>query len=120
MTKTERIRAFFRDNPDKSQKDAYQELKKYGVTENNIYKIANRDGKSDKCTKVYLSEKDNLWTLDYSHYFSVQEGVEEEREWKREVRKELIEQLISINKTEQDSERMRATAKVIDQLLEKV
>lgn len=120
MNKTERIREFFYVNPDKSQKDAYQELQQYGITENNIYQMANRDSKSDKCSKVFLNKKDNLWTLDYSHYFSVQQDVEEEREWKRDVRKELIEQLISINKTEKDSERMRATTKLIDQLLEKV
>ncbi|MCW2279898.1 hypothetical protein [Lactococcus lactis] len=120
MTQAERIRKFFRENPSKNQKEAYQALKQYGVTENNIYKIALRDTKSEKCDKVLLDEKNSLWTLDYEHYFAAEEEAQEEREWKREIRKELIERLIAINKTEKDSERMRATTKLIDQLLEKV
>lgn len=107
MTKAERIRRFFYENPDASRKEAVEALKEFGVEENHVKVTLWKDVKSGICTSDH----------DYTQYFELTKAKEELSSWKREVRKDLVEQLLQANEHETDSNQIRLNAKTINQLL---
>lgn len=107
MTKTERIRRFFYENSKTNKKEAVEALKEFGIEENHIKVTLWKDVKSGICTTDY----------DYTQYFESTRAKEELFNWKRDVRKDLVEQLLQANEHENDSNQIRLNAKTINQLL---
>ncbi|WP_261368810.1 hypothetical protein, partial [Streptococcus agalactiae] len=107
MTKAERIRRFYYENPNSKLADSYQALKEYDISESHIKVTLSRDRKNGVCDTNY----------DYTQYFESTKAKEELTEWKRDVRKDLVEQLLQANANETDSNQIRLNAKTINQLL---
>lgn len=70
--------------------------------------------------KCYVNKQKKLILApDYNdtQYFESTKAKEELTEWKRDVRKDLVEQLLQANANETDSNQIRLNAKTINQLL---
>lgn len=104
-TKIEIMRDYFKENPTATQKDAVDSL---GFPENTIKQYIWRDMKRGYCIKnedgcvIYTDIDDELSFIN---------------EWKSEIRRELVEQLLTANRHETSSEQIRMNAKTINQIL---
>ncbi|EHI68711.1 hypothetical protein ACVRY7_10805 [Streptococcus ictaluri] len=81
MTKAERIRRFYYENSDSKLAEAYQVLKGYDISESHIKVTLSRDRKNGVCAM----------NNDYTQYFETTKAKEELSEWRRDVRKDLVE-----------------------------
>lgn len=110
-TKIAQLREFFRDNPNSTREDALLALKLDGFDANIIKGYIYRDKKRG----FYREDDDGYIT--YIDQYDQQTEIDETNEWKREIRRELVEQLMAANRLETSSEQIRMNSKVINQLL---
>lgn len=104
-TKIEIMRDFFKENPESTQQQASESL---GFTENTVKQYIWRDVKRGYCIK----DEEGRVT-----YLNIEDELSLINEWKSEIRRELIEQLLSANRHETSSEQIRMNAKTINQIL---
>ncbi|MGQ9412178.1 hypothetical protein [Streptococcus pluranimalium] len=110
-TKIAQLREFFRDNPNSTREDALLALKSDGFDANIIKGYIYRDKKRG----FYREDDDGYIT--YIDQYDQQTEIDETNEWKRDIRRELVEQLMAANRLETSSEQIRMNSKVINQLL---
>ncbi|MQW23914.1 MULTISPECIES: hypothetical protein [unclassified Lactococcus] len=120
MNKIDKMRIYFKEHQNVSQKEAANELEKQGISMGTIKTYAMRDVRSGRAQKIYLNNEKNEWTLDYSKFYEDADLQDELEEWKKEIQMKLIEQLVQANEKETDSEKIRMNAKTISQLLKEV
>lgn len=116
MNKTDIVRDYFRHNPNATIQDSITALVET-VPKRTIQIVLCKDFKAGRAVKIKLGD---TYGADYSTYFQKQEEEDETNEWKSEVRRELIEHLLEINRLEKDSLQARTNAKTIDALLQKI
>ncbi len=104
------LRDFFKDNPNSTREDALSALKDKGFDANKIKSYIWRD----KQRGFYMEEDGFITFLDP---VDVQADIDENNEWKRDVRREGVEQLLAANRTETSSEQIRKNLKTINQVL---
>ncbi|MFW5458158.1 hypothetical protein [Streptococcus hyovaginalis] len=110
-TKIAQLREYFRDNPNSTKEDALLALKSDGFDANMIKGYVWRDKKRG------FYKEDNDGYITYIDQFDLQAEIDETNEWKRDIRRELVEQLMAANRLETNSEQIRMNSKVINQLL---
>lgn len=116
MNKTDIVRDYFRHNPNATIQDAITALEET-VSKRTIQIILCKDFKAGKAVKV---KSGDTYGADYSTYFQKRDELDDTNEWKNEVRRELIEHLLEVNRLEKDSLQVRTNAKTINSLLEKI
>lgn len=110
MTKADEVRKYYRDNPLASVEEAAEVT---GITKENIRAYIAKDVKAGRCIR-----SDN--GIDYSSFFYEEEERSSLIEWKNDVRRELIDQLLEANRRETASDQIRLNAKEINKLLNEV
>ena len=110
MTKADEIRKYYRDNPLASVEEAAEVT---GITKENIRSYIAKDIKAGRCIRTENG-------IDYSSFFYEEEERSSLIEWKNEVRRELIDQLLEANRRETASDQIRLNAKEINKLLNEV
>lgn len=119
-TKIDKMRDFFRENPRASQREAAEALASEGITASTIKTYSLRDVRSGRAEKIFLDKEVNDWTLDYSRFHDDVDSQDDIEEWKKDIQMKLIEQLVTANERETNSEKIRMNAKTIAQLLREV
>ncbi|MDC0826910.1 hypothetical protein [Lactococcus petauri] len=119
-TKIDKMRAFFRENPRANQREAAEALASEGITASTIKTYSLRDVRSGRAEKIFLDKEVNDWTLDYSRFQDDVDSQDDIEEWKKDIQMKLIEQLVTANERETNSEKIRMNAKTIAQLLREV
>lgn len=110
MTKAYEIRKYYRDNPLASVEEVAEAT---GIAKENVRAYISKDVKAGRCIR-----SDN--GIDYSSFFYEEEERSSLIEWKNEVRRELIDQLLEANRRETASDQIRLNAKEINKLLNEV
>lgn len=110
MTKADEIRKYYRDNPLASVEEVAEAT---GITKENVRAYISKDVKAGRCIR-----SDN--GIDYSSFFYEEEERSGLIEWKNDVRRELIDQLLEANRRETASDQIRLNAKEINKLLNEV
>lgn len=116
-TKADLIRQYFIDNPDKTLEDGKNYFQDKGINRNTVFKSMKRAVDSG------MAFQNPNGTYDFSVYFSKleqKEEIETLKEWKNEVRKELVNRLIEANNHETDSNQLRLNSKEIRKLLSEI
>lgn len=116
MNKTDIVRDYFRHNPNATIQEATTALVET-VPKRTIQIVLCKDFKAGRAVKVMTGD---TYGADYSSYFQKQDEIDEANDWKKEVRRELIEHLLEVNRLEKDSLQVRTNAKTINSLLEKI
>lgn len=116
MNKTDIVRDYFRHNQEATIQDAITALEDT-IPKRTIQITLCKDFKAGRAVKVQIGE---TYGADYSSYFQQQDEIDEANQWKNEVRRELIEHLLEVNRLEKDSLQVRTNAKTINSLLEKI
>lgn len=98
MTKADRIREYYRENPNATYSEVAEVL---GLKETTVKGTVSKDCKQNLC--VRLAEGG----IDYTQHFSIAEQKEELREYAKEVLLEGIEILRAANRRETDSNQIR-------------
>ena len=110
MTKADEIRKYYRDKPLASVEEVAEAT---GIAKEKIRAYISKDVKAGRCVR-----SDN--GIDYSNFFYEEEERSSLIEWKNEIRRELIEQLLEANRRETASDQIRLNAKEINKLLNEV
>lgn len=110
MTKADEIRKYYRDNPLASVEEVAEATR---IAKEKIRAYISKDVKARRCIR-----SDN--GIDYSSFFYEEEERSNLLEWKKEVRRELINQLLEANRRETASDQIRLNAKEINKLLNEV
>lgn len=110
MTKADEIRKYYRDNPLASVEEVAEATR---IAKEKIRAYISKDVKAGRCIR-----SDN--GIDYSSFFYEEEERSNLLEWKNEVRRELINQLLEANRRETASDQIRLNAKEINKLLNEV
>lgn len=110
MTKADEIRKYYRDNPLASVEEVAEAT---GIAKEKIRAYISKDVKARRCIR-----SDN--GIDYSSFFYEEEERSSLVEWKNDVRRELINQLLEANRRETASDQIRLNAKEINKLLNEV
>lgn len=110
MTQANKIRKYYKDNPLASVEEVAETT---GITKENIRAYIAKDVKAGRCIKTENG-------IDYSIFFYEKEKRSSLIEWKNEIRRELIEQLLEANRRETASDQIRLNAKEINKLLNEV
>ncbi|VTS50497.1 phage protein [Streptococcus anginosus] len=111
MSRAEMIRKVLHENPTLTTDEVAETV---GTTPQRVRAYIAKDIKAGRC--VRNADK----TIDYSIYFTTEEEINELNEWKNEIRKQLIEQLLEANRRETASDQIRLNAKEINKLLNEV
>lgn len=110
MTKADEIRKYYRDNPLASVEEVAETT---GIAKEKIRAYVSKDVKAGRCIRTENG-------IDYSNFFYEEEERSSLIEWKNDVRRELIEQLLEANRRETASDQIRLNAKEINKLLNEV
>ncbi len=110
MTKADEIRKYYRYNPLASVEEVAEAT---GIAKEKIRAYISKDVKAGRC----IRSDDGI---DYSSFFYEEEERSNLLEWKNEVRRELINQLLEANRRETASDQIRLNAKEINKLLNEV
>ncbi len=110
MTKADEIRKYYRDNPLASVEKVAEAT---GIAKEKIRAYISKDVKAGRCIRTENG-------IDYSNFFYEEEERSSLIEWKNEVRRELIDQLLEANRRETASDQIRLNAKEINKLLNEV
>lgn len=110
MTKADEIRKYYRDNPLASVEEVAETT---GIAKEKIRAYVSKDVKAGRCIRTENG-------IDYSNFFYEEEERSSLIEWKNEVRRELIDQLLEANRRETASDQIRLNAKEINKLLNEV
>lgn len=110
MTKADEIRKYYRDNPSASVKEVVEAT---GIADGKVRAYISKDVKAGRCIRTKKG-------IDYSSFFYEEEERSNLLEWKNEVRRELIDQLLEANRRETASDQIRLNAKEINKLLNEV
>ena len=110
MTKADEIRKYYRDNPLASVEEVAEAT---GIAKEKIRAYISKDVKAGRCIRTENG-------IDYSSFFYEQEERSSLIEWKNEIRRELVEQLLEANRRETASDQIRLNAKEINKLLNEV
>ena len=110
MTKADEIRKYYRDNPLASVEEAAEAT---GIDKKSIRVYVAKDVKAGRCVKSNNG-------IDYSDFFQEAEERNSLIEWKNDVRRELIDQILEANRRETASDQIRKNIKVINKLLNEV
>ncbi len=110
MTKADEIRKYYRDNPLASVEETAEAT---GIAKEKIRAYIAKDVKAGRCIRTGNG-------IDYSNFFYEEEERSSLIEWKNEIRRELIEQLLEANRRETASDQIRLNAKEINKLLNEV
>lgn len=111
MNNAERIREFYRDNPEVSRAEAAKQL---GIKDSSVRGTVSKDIKAGWA--IYTE----TGGVDYSNYFNTTQANEALIDYKNDVRRELIDHLMNAMRKETDSDRMRAIAKEVNKLLKEI
>lgn len=111
MVKAEVVRDFFKQNPEATVNDAVEALANEKITKRDIGICLKRD--VDRGWAVKLEDG----TYQYLDLQAEKSNAREIQEWKQDIRKQLVEQLMAANNIETDSNQIRLNAKAINQLL---
>lgn len=114
MTYSEQIRQYFIDNPQTTEIEAVHLFRESGVSKANVYNTLRR------AVERGLAVKNDDGTYDFTPYANRKNEMEEIKEWKNDIRKELVERLIEANNIETDSNQIRLNSKEIRQLLNEI
>lgn len=114
MTYSEEIRQYFIDNPQATTKEAVDLFMEKGMSKATIYNTLNRS------VARGLAIKNEDGTYDFTTYINRANETAEIKEWKNDIRKELVERLIEANNSETDSNQIRLNSKEIRQLLNEI
>lgn len=111
MSKAEIIRKALHENPALT----YDELAELAdTTPVSVRASISKDKKAGRC--IRKADK----TFDYSAYFASAQEIDELKEWKNDIRRQLIDQLLEANRRETASDQIRLNAKEINKLLNEV
>jgi len=110
MTKADEIRKYYRDNPLASAEEVAEAT---GIAKEKIRAYISKDVKAGRCIRTENG-------IDYSSFFYEEEERSSLIEWKNEIRRELVEQLLEANRRETASDQIRLNAKEINKLLNEV
>ena len=110
MTKADKIRKYYKDNPLASVEEAAEAT---GIDKKSIRVYVAKDVKAGRCVKSNNG-------IDYSDFFQEAEERNSLIEWKNDVRRELIDQILEANRRETASDQIRKNIKVINKLLNEV
>lgn len=110
MTKADEIRKYYRDNPLASVEEVADVT---GIAKEKIRAYISKDVKAGRCIRTKNG-------IDYSSFFYEEEERSSLIEWKNDVRRELIDQLLEANRRETASDQIRLNAKEINKLLNEV
>lgn len=111
MTQADRIREYYKENPNASYAEVAIAL---DIKETTVKGTVSRDCKQNLC--VRLAEGG----VDYSHHFTQAEKQAEFREYAKEILLEQIEILREANRRETDSNQIRLNSREIRNLLYEV
>ena len=110
MTKADEIRKYYRDNPLASVEEVAETT---GIAKEKIRAYISKDVTAGRCIRTENG-------INYSNFFYEKEERSSLIEWKNEVRRELIDQLLEANHRETASDQIRLNAKEINKLLNEV
>ena len=110
MTKADKIRKYYKDNPLASVEEAAETT---GIDKKSIRVYITRDVKAGRCVKSNNG-------IDYSDFFQEAEERNSLIEWKNDIRRELVDQILEANRRETASDQIRKNIKVINKLLNEV
>lgn len=111
MTQAERIRAYYRENPNAHYKEVAEAL---GIKENNVKANISRD------VKHGLAVRTENGGVDYEYYFKAAAEKEDYRDYSKTILTEQIELIREANRRETDSNQIRLNAREIRSLLHEV
>lgn len=111
MTQAERIREYFKENPNAKTEEVAEALH---TTNSNVKVSVYRDLKAGRCV---LSEDKSL---DYTPYFEKAQATAELTDWKNETRKEWVDMLTEAAKITIDNNTMRLLIKEANKLMKEI
>lgn len=111
MTQAERIREYFKENPNAKIEEVAEALQ---ITNSNVKVNVYRDLKAGRC---FLSEDKSL---DYTPYFEKAQATAELTDWKNETRKEWVDMLTEAAKITIDNNTMRLLIKEANKLMKEI
>ena len=111
MTQAERIREYFKENPNTKIEEVAEALQ---ITNSNVKVNVYRDLKAGRCV---LSEDKSL---DYTPYFEKAQATAELTDWKNETRKEWVDMLTEAAKITIDNNTMRLLIKEANKLMKEI
>lgn len=111
ISQAEKIRQYFRDHPEATQKEASEKLRiDYGVIRSSVGK----DVKANRCIRLEDGK------LDYSPYFDDIEERIELTNWKNSLYNRMIERLMDRAEVETNSNEIRLIYKEVHKYLKEV
>lgn len=111
MTQAERIREYFKENPNATIADVAKALQ---LTTSNVKVYVYRDLTAGRCV---LSEDKSL---DYTPYFKKAQATAELTDWKNDTRREWVDMLTEAAKITIDSNTMRLLIKEANKLMKEI
>lgn len=111
MTQAERIREFYRDNPMAGSKEVAEVL---DISAGTVRATISKDVAANRCVRI------DGGGLDYSNYFNASNELSELRDYKNDIRHEMVEVLVSAMRNETDSDKLRMIVKEINKLLKEI
>ena len=111
MTQAERIREYFKENPNAKTEEVAEALH---ITKSNVKVSVYRDLKAGRCV---LSEDKSL---DYTPYFEKAQATAELTDWKNDTRREWVDMLTEAAKITIDNNTMRLLIKEANKLMKEI
>ena len=111
MTQAERIREYFKENPNAKTEEVAEALH---ITKSNVKVSVYRDLKAGRCV---LSEDKSL---DYTPYFEKEQATAELTDWKNDTRREWVDMLTEAAKITIDNNTMRLLIKEANKLMKEI
>ena len=111
MTQAERIREYFKENPNTKIEEVAEALQ---ITNSNVKVNVYRDLKAGRCV---LSEDKSL---DYTPYFEKAQATAELTDWKNDTRREWVDMLTEAAKITIDNNTMRLLIKEANKLMKEI
>lgn len=111
MTQAERIREYFKENPNAKTEEVAEALQ---TTNSNVKVSVYRDLKAGRC--VLSDDK----ALDYSPYFEKAQATAELTDWKNDTRREWVDMLTEAAKITIDNNTMRLLIKEANKLMKEI
>ena len=111
MTQAERIREYFKENPNATIADVAKALQ---LTTSNVKVYVYRDLTAGRCV---LSEDKSL---DYTPYFKKAQATAELTDWKNDTRREWVDMLTEAAKITIDNNTMRLLIKEANKLMKEI
>lgn len=111
MSNAERLREFYRDNPNASRDEAAEAL---GISKAVVKANISRDVKQGKA--VYIENNG----VDYSHYFNTNTAKKDLMDSKNSIRWEMVDLLLEAMRKETDGDKIWKLSKELDRLLKEI